>query len=86
MQSSLVLINNLAARIRLAPEAFKAGSKVWDGWGRSIEDAWYAIPNQRVAQSRAKRAFLATRTQNSVKLFPTIFSVTSYQMKGLLGL
>ena len=50
MQSSLVLINNLAARIRLAPEAFKAGSKVWDGWGRSIEDAWYASPNQRVAQ------------------------------------
>ena len=43
--------------VRLALEAFKAGSKVWDWWGRSIEDAWYASPHPRAARTRAKRAF-----------------------------
>ena len=36
--------------MRLALEAFKAGAKVWDWWGRSIEDAWYASPHPREAR------------------------------------
>ena len=51
------LTNNRIARMRLALEAFKAGSKVWDWWGRSIEDAWDASPHPRAARTRAKRAF-----------------------------
>ena len=26
----------------MAPDALKTGSKVWDWWGKSIGDAWYA--------------------------------------------
>ena len=33
--------------VRLALEAFKAGSKVWDGWIMSIGVAWYASPHPR---------------------------------------
>ena len=43
--------------MRLALEAFKAVSKVWDWWGKLIEDAWYASPPPRAARTRAKRAF-----------------------------
>ena len=54
---AISLSNNWIVAARLAPQAFKAGSKVWDWWVRSIEDAWYASPHPRAARTRAKRAF-----------------------------
>ena len=43
--------------VRLALEAFKARSKVWDWWVRYIGVAWYASPHLCAARTRAKRAF-----------------------------
>ena len=43
--------------MRLALEAFKDESKVFDWWGRSIEDAWYASPQTR-ADAREARFFI----------------------------
>ena len=57
MPRSSSFFNNRMGAMRLALEAFKAGSNVWDLWARFIGFAWYASPHLRAAQSRAKRAF-----------------------------
>ena len=49
-------INNRIASLHLALEAFKAGSKVWDWWGRLIGCLVCQTPSAR----DAKRAFLAS--------------------------
>ena len=51
--------NNRMGAMRLALEAFKAGSKVWDWLVRSIGVAWYAT-----LHPRAQRAFQSSRIWN----------------------
>ena len=53
--------------VRLALEAFKAGSKVWDGW---VVVAWYASPHPR---RRAQSALFSRVEFETRKTTPSKF-------------